>query len=154
MKVRADRRQLVRAGEDVVDVPATLAARVRLLGSGRGSKSDPNELTARHRGYAPSTQPPVEVTRKQMALELVGDIRRLDKSIAQVKKTTAAAGNRQLNHALHMAAVTQISHDTPALAYYQRKTDTDGKSASEARRALKRRISDAVYRQLRADTHT
>ncbi len=36
-------QQLVRAGEDVVDVPATLAARVRLLGSGRGSKSDPND---------------------------------------------------------------------------------------------------------------
>jgi hypothetical protein len=36
-------RQLVRAGADIVDVPATLAARVRLLGSGRGSKSDPND---------------------------------------------------------------------------------------------------------------
>ena len=36
-------QQLVRAGEDVVDVPATLAARVRLLGSGRGSKNDPND---------------------------------------------------------------------------------------------------------------
>ncbi len=30
-------QQLVAAGEDVVDVPAVLAARVRLLGSGRGS---------------------------------------------------------------------------------------------------------------------
>ena len=36
-------QQLVRAGEEVVDVPPTLAARVRLLGSGRGSKNDPND---------------------------------------------------------------------------------------------------------------
>jgi transposase len=36
-------QQLVSAGEDVVDVPPTLAARVRLLGSGRGSKNDPND---------------------------------------------------------------------------------------------------------------
>ena len=59
-------------------------------------------------------------------------------------------GNRQLNHALHMAAVTQIRFDTPGRAYYLRKIE-EGKSAKEARRALKRRISDAVYRQLRAD---
>src|SRR5881227_3235486 len=36
-------QQLVAAGEDVVDVPATLAARVRVLGSGRSNKNDPND---------------------------------------------------------------------------------------------------------------
>jgi hypothetical protein len=36
-------QQLVAAGEAVVDVPATLAARVRLLGSGRSGKNDPND---------------------------------------------------------------------------------------------------------------
>jgi transposase len=36
-------RQLVAAGEEVLDVPATLAARVRLLGSGRSNKNDPND---------------------------------------------------------------------------------------------------------------
>ncbi len=35
--------QLVAAGEHVVDVPATLAARVRLLGTGRSNKNDPND---------------------------------------------------------------------------------------------------------------
>jgi transposase len=35
--------QLLAAGEAVVDVPATLAARVRLLGSGRSQKNDPND---------------------------------------------------------------------------------------------------------------
>ena len=36
-------QQLVAAGERVLDVPATLAARVRVLGSGRSNKNDPND---------------------------------------------------------------------------------------------------------------
>ena len=60
-------------------------------------------------------------------------------------------GNRQLNHALHVAAITQISHDTPGRVYFDRKI-AEGKTRKEALRALKRRISDAVYRQLVADT--
>jgi transposase len=60
-------------------------------------------------------------------------------------------GNRQLNHALHVAAITQVSHDTPGRIYYERKLVED-KTSKEALRALKRRISDAVYRQLVADT--
>jgi len=60
-------------------------------------------------------------------------------------------GNRQLNHALHIAAVTQVAHDTAGRAYYLRK-QAEGKTKKEALRALKRRISDAVYRQLLADT--
>lgn len=59
-------------------------------------------------------------------------------------------GNRQLNHALHMAAVTQVAHDTPGRVYYQRKR-ADGHSDKEALRALKRRISDAVYARLHLD---
>jgi transposase len=59
-------------------------------------------------------------------------------------------GNRHLNHALHIAALGQISHNTPGRAYYLAK-QTDGKSRKEAMRCLKRRISDAIYRQLRAD---
>jgi transposase len=59
-------------------------------------------------------------------------------------------GNRQLNHALHMAAVTQIRNDTAGRAYYLRK-QAEGKGRKEALRALKRRISNAVYRQLLAD---
>ena len=62
-------------------------------------------------------------------------------------------GNRQLNHALHMAAVTQLRNDTPGRAYYLAKIEA-GKSKKEARRALKRKISDAVYRRLRADAAT
>jgi transposase len=60
-------------------------------------------------------------------------------------------GHRQLNHAIHIAALGQISHATPGRAYYLAK-QADGKSRKEAMRCLKRRISDAVYQQLRADS--
>ena len=30
-------------------------------------------------------------------------------------------GNRQINHAIHIAAVTQLAHATPGRAYYDRK---------------------------------
>jgi transposase len=60
-------------------------------------------------------------------------------------------GNRQINHALYTAALTQLAHDTPGRVYYERKR-AEGKTKKEAMRALKRRISDVVYRQLLADT--
>jgi len=273
-------QQLVAAGEDVVDVPPTLSARVRLLGSGRGSKNDPNDalstaiaalrdrqlrtvapenhtmvlrlLADRHqdltrlrtqavcrlhallaaltpggvqkrlsandaavflRRVHPTNA--VETERKSLALELVADVRRLDRAILAVKartKTAVAAsgttvtditgvgpivaallvghvgdvtrfpdaghfasyngtapieassgpkvrhrlnprGNRQLNHALHIAAVVQIRHDSPGRDYHQRKLE-EGKTPKEALRALKRRISDAVYKKLIADTRS
>jgi predicted RNA-binding protein YlxR (DUF448 family) len=53
---------------------------------------------------------------------------------------------------MHMAAVTQVRNDTPGRAYYLRK-QAEGKSRKEALRALKRRISDAVYQRLIADAH-
>ena len=63
-------------------------------------------------------------------------------------------GNRRLNHAIHMAAITQISHaHSQGRAYYQRKL-AEGKTHKEALRCLKRRISDAIYARLRADART
>jgi transposase len=60
-------------------------------------------------------------------------------------------GNRQLNHAVHMAAVTQICFGhSPGRAFYERKL-AEGKTKKEALRALKRRLSDAIYRHLIAD---
>ena len=60
-------------------------------------------------------------------------------------------GNRILNHAIHIAAVTQLRHDTNGRVYFDKKIG-EGKTPKEAIRALKRRISDAVYRALTADT--
>jgi hypothetical protein len=57
-----------------------------------------------------------------------------------------------MNHMLHMAATTQIRLDTEGRTYYRRKRAA-GKTHLEALRCLKRRISDAVYRQLLADAN-
>jgi len=67
-----------------------------------------------------------------------------------VRHRPSRAGNRKMNHMLHIAAATQARLDTPGRAYYRRKLAA-GKTRMEAMRCLKRRISDAVYRQLLAD---
>ena len=60
-------------------------------------------------------------------------------------------GNRRLNHAIHMAAVTQIRNpDTPGRLYYERKR-LEGKTGKEALRCLKRQISDSIFACLQAD---
>jgi transposase len=60
-------------------------------------------------------------------------------------------GNRRLNHAIHMAAVTQIRHPhSDGRAYYDRKI-ADGKTPKEALRSLKRTVSDAIFARLLAD---
>jgi transposase len=272
-------QQLVGAGEVVVDVPATLAARVRVLGTGRSNKNDPNdarsvavaalrsstltqvqaadhaavlrllakrnldlgrernrvacrlhvmiaelvpggiakELTASHTdrvlaGIRPVTG--VDAARLAMAHELLDDLRRLDTQMADMKRRIADAvrasktsltdlfcvgpiiaglviaytgdvrrfgsrhrfaayngtapievssagrvvhrlsrrGNRTLNYAIHMAAVGQIRHPhSEGRAFYDRKV-TEGKTNREALRALKRRVSDAIYQQLLIDS--
>ncbi len=68
----------------------------------------------------------------------------------QIRHRLSRAGNRRLNHVLHIAAIVQIRHDTAGRAYYRRKL-ADGKTPMEALRCLKRRLSDAVYRQLVSD---
>jgi transposase len=271
-------QQLVAAGEDVVDVPATLAARVRVLGSGHSNKNDPNDARSvavaalradglasvrradhvgvlrllakrnidlgrtRNRtacrlhallaelvpgglsseinaakaarilaGLTPRTA--VEATRHAVALEHLDDLRRLDYQMRDSKQRITAAiaasgstlvelfgvgpiiacmligysgdirrfgsrhryatyngtapievssggrvvhrlsrrGNRQLNHALHMAAVSQIRHThSDGRAFFDRKI-AEGKTKKEALRALKRRVSDAAYNQLLID---
>jgi transposase len=60
-------------------------------------------------------------------------------------------GNRRMNHAIHMAAVTQIRYrHTKGRAYYDKKI-AEGKTAKEALRALKRQVSDAIYQKMKAD---
>ena len=271
-------QQLVAQGERVVDVPPVLASRVRVLGSGKSDKNDPND--ARSVAIAALRQPGLAVVRREdhaqilrmlakRHLELTGlrtqavcrlhsvlvllrpggmsrrlsaekgsrilqgmrnldaigeqrramakthitDIRRLDREIKTNKRLIRTAveasqttvteiygvgpivaaflvgysgdmtrfasaghyasyngtapievssggkkkhrlslrGNRKLNHAIHMAAVTQIRYsDTPGRIYYDKKR-AEGKTKKEALRALKRRISDAVYQRLVAD---
>jgi transposase len=60
------------------------------------------------------------------------------------------AGNRQLNAALHRIALVNGRFDPRGQALLARRR-AQGDSAREALRVLKRRLSDVVYRALRAD---
>jgi transposase len=61
------------------------------------------------------------------------------------------SGDRQLNAALHIVAVTQIrTKGSPGNIYYQTKI-AEGKKPREARRCLKRRLADHVWRIMIAD---
>lgn len=267
-------QQFTKAGIEIVDVPATLAARVRLLGSGRTSKTDRNDahsiavaairhprlrtvpvedhtatvrlLVDRHlqlssartqvagrlhllfREVSPGgartglrahmardlldrldLDSPVDVCRRSMALDLIADMERLDDQLkASVARVSAAVnssnttlteikgcgpitaaliisrvrnvdrfpsrdhfaayngtapieassgerrrhrlnpkGNRKLNRAMHIIAVSQTRHPSRGQVYYQRKID-EGKTRKEALRALKRQISNEVWRHL------
>ena len=271
-------QQLVATGEHVLNVPATLAARTRVLGSGRSNKTDPNDalsvaVTAlRTRDLRPvqavghsevlrllakrntdignqrtrvvcrlhsllvelaaggiakeinasdvdqfldtvNPATPAGQVRYDLAVELLADIRRLDEQLKashkRIRTAIAASattltdlfgvgpilaalligytgdiarfpnrdryaayngtapveyssggrtihrlsqrGNRQLNHALHMVAVCQLRQPhSDGRAYFDRRVG-EGKTNKEALRALKRQVSNAVYRQLVAD---
>jgi transposase len=60
-------------------------------------------------------------------------------------------GNRRINHAIHMAAITQLRHKhSDGRAYYDKKV-AEGKTHKDALRSLKRKVSDAIFARLRAD---
>jgi hypothetical protein len=59
-------------------------------------------------------------------------------------------GNRRINHAIHMAAITQLRHKhSEGRACYDKKV-AGGKTRKEALRSLKRKVSDAIFARLRA----
>ncbi|MEM9893353.1 MAG: IS110 family transposase [Actinomycetota bacterium] len=270
-------QQLTTAGETVFDVPPVLASRLRVLGSGRSQKNDPNDarsiaiaalrserlqvvtvddhprvlrmLAKRHRDMArlrtihcsrlhallgemvpggvrseinvnkakqalDTIKASDEVTRHRVMIceELIAEIGGLDARLkASLKRVRAAVdasgtsvgevygigpisaamligytgdvtrfpskghyatyngtapieassgprqrhrlnprGNRQLNYAIHVAAIVQLRYPGQGRDYYDRKV-AEGKTSKEAIRALKRRISDRVYRHLVSD---
>jgi transposase len=65
-------------------------------------------------------------------------------------RTWPRGGNRRLNHAIHMAALTQLRNPGPGRDYYLPKL-AEKKKPKAALRCLKRQISDAIYRQILAD---
>ena len=71
----------------------------------------------------------------------------------QNRHRLSRAGNRRINRVLHIMAVVQLRRDTEGRAYYRRKLAA-GKTPMEAMRALKRRLSDVVYRQMVNDAKT
>ena len=68
----------------------------------------------------------------------------------QHRHRLARTGNRQLNAAIHRVAITQARCHPDAVAYLARRTAM-GNTPSEARRALKRHLSDTIHRALLAD---
>jgi transposase len=60
-------------------------------------------------------------------------------------------GNRQLNAALHRIAITQAHYHPDARELLQRRR-AGGDTTTESLRALKRRLSDVIYRALHADS--
>jgi transposase len=69
----------------------------------------------------------------------------------QVRHRLSRAGNRQINRVLHIMATVQLRNPTEGRAYFDRKK-ASGKTSMEAMRALKRRLSDIVYRCMINDT--
>ena len=67
-----------------------------------------------------------------------------------VRHRLSRGGNRQLNAAIHRIAITQLRIDPRGQAYIAHRRAA-GDTKPEAMRALCRRISDDVYRRLRAD---
>jgi transposase len=102
----------------------------RLLGrTGRASRFPTSSAFASYAGVAP-----VEVA-----------------SADRARHRLPRGGDRQLNLALHIAALTQVRmHDSLGRAYYDRKI-AEGKTRNEAMRCLKRRLADHVWRIMIAD---
>jgi transposase len=72
-------------------------------------------------------------------------------SAERVRHRLSRGGDRQLNHALHLVAVTQIRMPGSAgRAYYDTKIAA-GKTEKEAKRCLKRRLADHIWRLMIRD---
>ena len=72
-------------------------------------------------------------------------------SAERVRHRMPLGGDRQLNHALHIVAVNQIrTRGSAGRAYYDAKIAA-GKTEKEARRCLKRRLADHIWRLMIRD---
>jgi transposase len=67
-----------------------------------------------------------------------------------VRHRLSRTGNRQLNVALHRIAITQLQRPGPGKTYLEHRRVL-GDTKTEAIRALRRRISDEVFRRMHHD---
>jgi len=72
-------------------------------------------------------------------------------SAEHARHRLSRSGDRQLNSALHIVAVTQIRTAGSLGNIYYRTKMAEGKTEREARRCLKRRLADHVWRTMIAD---
>lgn len=159
---RAEQTTRVRIARELVRQITARTARIRELETELAAlvESYAPQLLA-ERGCGPLT-----------AAKLIGEIAGIDRftSDAQLARIGACApipvssgrtdrhrldpgGNRQLNHAIHMLALTKISHD-PQTALYIAKQRARGKANKEAIRNLKRHLIGRVYNLLKHPAQT
>jgi len=153
----------------VARIAADLTARIGVLTADINALA--REITARVRVLAPSLLElpgTAELTAAKIVAETAGVDRFKSKDAYARHNGTAPlpawsgnpnrhrlarTGNRQLNCAIHRIAITQKRCHPAAQQYLQRRTAA-GDTPTEALRALKRRLSDIVYRTLLADSAT
>ena len=68
----------------------------------------------------------------------------------QVRHRLSRKGNRQINRVMHTMATVQLRTATEGRAYFDRRR-ADGKTSMESMRALKRRLSNIVYKTMLDD---
>jgi transposase len=120
-------RQLAPTLLDVVGVGALTAAKI-VAETADVTRFKSKDAYARHNGTAPL---PVWSGNRE-------------------RHRLSRTGNRQLNAAIHRIAVTQMRCHPDARAYLDRRL-ANHNTKTEALRALKRRLSDVVYRALLED---
>ena len=90
--------------------------------------------------------------RTEAQLALYAGVAPLDASSGRHRRRRLnRTGNRQLNHAVHIIAVTQARIYQPAREYLARRK-ADGKGTKEALRTLKRLLIRRIYALLKAET--
>ncbi|MGI8515845.1 MAG: IS110 family transposase [Acidimicrobiia bacterium] len=80
-------QQLVAAGERVIDVPPMMASRVRLLGSGKSQKTDPND--ARSVAIAALRHPGLTVVGADDHIQVLGLLAKRHRDVARMKNQAA-----------------------------------------------------------------
>ena len=79
--------QLVAAGERVVDVPPMMASRVRLLGSGKSQKTDPND--ARSVAIAALRHPGLMLVGRDDHTQVLGLLAKRHRDVARMTNQAA-----------------------------------------------------------------
>jgi transposase len=162
-------RRLQTTGSMVARIASDLVARIRELTVAITALE--REITVRVNALAPTLLALVGVgalTAAKIVAE-VADVRRFKSKDAFARHDGTAplpvwsgnrerhrlsrTGNRQLNCAIHRIAVTQMRCLDDAKIYLERRRAM-GNTKSEALRALKRRLSDVVYRALLTDAQS
>ena len=136
-------QRLVADGETVVDVPAKLSARVRVFATGQGRRTDPVDAHSVAVAALRATGlRAVAVDDDTVVLRLLVDRR---DGLGHARTDLLNRIHKLLLELLPGGA-KKLRHDTEGRAYYRRKLAA-GKTPMEAMRALKRRLSDVVYKQ-------